>query len=229
MAFPTARPNTKAIIPESSPYARAIDIWTRRDGEGRAQARNWRIMAFMMSGVAMIFAGGFVYQSTRSHVSAYYVPINEFGRPGLVKLIGEQFTPGRAEISYFLQNWVKTTFEKSIDPVVQGGQLKNNFAFLRGSALTTMTEWAQTNDPMKDLGQVARTVTISSVLQRSEQTWQVNWIETTYTEGAKTKEERHSGLFAVDHAPPQNEAQMMTNPLGLHITSISMGIEGIAQ
>jgi type IV secretion system protein VirB5 len=229
MAFGGQRPRTTAVIPEASPFARAHQIWAGRDGDGRAQARNWRIMAFAMTATAMIFAAGFVYEATRIKIAAYYVPINELGRPGRITLIGDQYTPGRGEISYFLQNWVKTMFEKSIDPVTQGGQLKTNFSFLRANALTTMTEWAQTNDPMKDLGHLARTVTVNSILQRSEQTWQVNWTETTYTDGAKSKEDRHSGLFVIDHAPPQTEADMNVNPLGLHISNISMGLEGITQ
>ena len=124
MAFGGQRPRTMAVIPQASPFARAHQIWARRDGDGRAQARNWRIMAFAMTATAMIFAGGFVYEATRIRIAAYYVPINELGRPGRIMLIGDQYTPGRGEISYFLQNWVKTMFEKSIDPVTQGGQLK---------------------------------------------------------------------------------------------------------
>jgi type IV secretory pathway TrbF-like protein len=229
MAFGGQRPRTTAVIPEASPFVRARQVWAERDGDGRAQARNWRIMAFAMTTIAMIFASAFVYEATRIKIAAYYVPISDLGRPGRITLIGDQYTPGRGEISYFLQNWVKTMFEKSIDPVTQGSQLKTNFSFLRGNALTTMTEWAQVNDPMKDLGHVARTVTINSILQRSEQIWQVNWTETTYTDGAKSKEDRYSGLFVLDHAPPQTEVDMNANPLGLHITNISMGLEGVTQ
>jgi type IV secretory pathway TrbF-like protein len=79
MAFSTRRMASKAILPEETPYLRAAQQWDYRIGDARAQARNWRLMAFSSIAIAGIFAAGFAYEATRVKVAAYYVPVDEIG------------------------------------------------------------------------------------------------------------------------------------------------------
>lgn len=228
MAFSTRRMATTALLPEQTPYLKAAQQWDFRIGDARAQARNWRIMAFSSIAIAALFAAGFVYEATRVQIAPYYVPIDEHGKPGRVEPIGNTYTPASAAIIYFLSEWTRTMFAKPTDPVVARENLLKDFAVLRGQASTTMNEWATTNDPMKDMGHVARTVTVTSILQRSERSWQVEWTETTFTEGAKSSTLRYTGLFAVEAIPPANQSELLANPLGLHITDISWSREGVS-
>jgi type IV secretion system protein VirB5 len=209
--FSQRRLDTGTSLPQETPYQRARQVWDNRIGDGYAHARNWRIMAFCMAGVSLIFAAGFVYEATRTKIAAYYVPISEIGRPGKVVLAGNTYTPTNAAVTYFLSDWVRTAFSKSV---------------LRGKAFTTMTEWANQNDPMKDVGHTARTVTVDAILQRTDTTWEVDWSETTFTDGARSGTARYTGLLSVDAAPPSNQAELLANPLGLHLNSITWSREG---
>ena len=56
MAFSTRRMASKAILAEETPYLRAAQQWDHRIGDARAQARNWRLMAFSSIAIAGIFA-----------------------------------------------------------------------------------------------------------------------------------------------------------------------------
>jgi type IV secretion system protein VirB5 len=228
MAFAKSRPRSTsaALIPEETPFLKAAQEWDRRIGSSVAQARNWRVMAFSCAGIAAIFAGGFVYEATRVQIQAYYVPVNEAGRPGRVMLASDHYTPTQGEVVYFLSDWVRTIFAKPTDGVLAGQDFKRDFSRLRGKAVNTMSEWAQKNDPMQDIGRIAKTVTVNSVLQRTEQTYQVNWTETTYTDGAQSGVVHNSGLFTVEVTPPANQADLLANPLGLYITSITWSHEG---
>jgi type IV secretion system protein VirB5 len=183
-------------------------------------------MAFVMAGVSCIFAAGFVYEATRTQIAAYYVPISEIGRPGKVALAGNTYTPTNAAITYFLSDWVRTTFSKPLDPIILRENMMRSFGVLRGKASTTMTEWANQNDPMKELGHVARTVTVDAILQRTDQTWEVDWTENTFTDGARSGVVRYTGLLSVEAAPPANQTELLVNPLGLHLNSISWSREG---
>lgn len=224
--FSQRRLDTGTSMPQETPYLRAKQIWDNRIGDGYAHARNWRIMAFCMAGVSLIFAAGFVYEATRTKIAAYYVPISEIGRPGKVVLAGNTYTPTNAAITYFLSDWVRTAFSKSLDPIVLRENMMRSFAVLRGKAFTTMTEWANQNDPMKDVGHSARTVTVDAILQRTDTTWEVDWSETTFTDGARSGVARYTGLFSVDATPPSNQAELLANPLGLHLNSITWSREG---
>ena len=228
MAFSTRRMASKAILPEETPYLRAAQQWDYRIGDARAQARNWRLMAFSSIVIAGIFAVGFAYEATRIKVAAYYVPVDEIGRPGHVELVGNVYTPSSAAIIYFLSDWTRTMFAKPTDPIVAREDLLKDFSVLRGNAATSMNQWASANDPMKDLGHVARTVAINAVLQRSGQSWQVDWTESTFTDGSKSSDVKYTGLFTVETVPPTNQSELLANPLGLHITAINWSREGVS-
>jgi type IV secretion system protein VirB5 len=219
---------SKAILPEETPYLRAAQQWDYRIGDARAQARNWRLMAFSSIVIAGIFAVGFAYEATRIKVAAYYVPVDEIGRPGHVELVGNVYTPSSAAIIYFLSDWTRTMFAKPTDPIVAREDLLKDFSVLRGNAATSMNQWASANDPMKDLGHVARTVAINAVLQRSGQSWQVDWTESTFTDGSKSSDVKYTGLFTVETVPPTNQSELLANPLGLHITAINWSREGVS-
>ena len=228
MAFSTRRMASKAILPEETPYLRAAQQWDHRIGDARAQARNWRLMAFSSIAIAGIFAAGFAYEATRVKVAAYYVPVDEIGRPGHVELVGNVYTPSNAAIIYFLSEWTRTMFAKPTDPIVARQDLLKDFSVLRGNAATSMNQWASANDPMKDLGHIARTVAINAVLQRSDQSWQVDWTESTFTDGSKSNDVKYTGLFTVETVPPTNQSELLANPLGLHITAINWSREGVS-
>ena len=228
MAFSTRRMASKAILPEETPYLRAAQQWDYRIGDARAQARNWRLMAFSSIVIAGIFAVGFAYEATRIKVAAYYVPVDEIGRPGHVELVGNVYTPSNAAIIYFLSDWTRTMFAKPTDPIVAREDLLKDFSVLRGNAATGMNQWASANDPMKDIGHVARTVAINAVLQRSGQSWQVDWTESTFTDGSKSSDVKYTGLFTVETVPPTNQSELLANPLGLHITAINWSREGVS-
>jgi type IV secretion system protein VirB5 len=226
MAFPQRRLNVGTSVPAETPYLDGAREWDRRIGDAYAHARNWRLMAFAMIPLLCLFAAGYAYESTRVKIVAYYVPINENGRPGKVVLADNTYTPTRGEIAYFLSQWVKLTFSKSFDKLVLGDNLHASFAMLTGSAYTTMSEWAQQNDPLKNVGHDTRTVTVDQILQRTDQTWEVDWTETSFTDGARTGVARYTGLFSINYAPPASKAELDTNQLGLHINSISWSREG---
>ena len=228
MAFSTRRMASKAILPEETPYLRAAQQWDYRIGDARAQARNWRLMAFSSIVIAGIFAIGFTYEATRIKVAAYYVPVDEIGRPGHVELVGNVYTPSSAAIIYFLSDWTRTMFAKPTDPIVAREDLLKDFSVLRGNAATGMNQWASANDPMKDIGHVARTVAINAVLQRSDQSWQVDWTESTFTDGSKSNDVKYTGLFTVETVPPTNQSELLATPLGLHITAINWSREGVS-
>jgi type IV secretion system protein VirB5 len=224
--FSHRRLDTGSSVPQETPYLRAKQVWDGRIGDAYAHARNWRIMAFCMVGVSVIFAAGFVYEATRTKIATYYVPISEIGKPGKVVLANNTYTPTNAAITYFLSNWVRTSFAKPLDPIVLRENMLRSYSVLRGKAFTTMTEWANQNDPMKEIGHIARTVTVDAILQRTDTTWEVDWSETTFTDGARSGVARYTGLFSVDSAPPTNQTELMANPLGLHLNSVTWSREG---
>jgi len=223
--FPNRSLRVGTSAPQETPYQKAGQEWDRRIGDARVQARSWRLMAFACLGVAAIFAAGFVVEANRVHITAYYVPVDDAGKPGQVVLANNVYQPTQAEIGYFLGDWVSNMFSKPVDPIVLKTNMDSAFGFLVGHALVTVTDWAQQNDPTKNLGHEAVTVNVSDVLQRSPNTYQVDWTQQTYEDGALTTTEQYTGLFQITINQPTNQAQLLSNPLGLYITELSWSRE----
>ena len=56
-------------------------------------------------------------------------------------------------------------------------------------------------------------------------TYQVQWRETTYDQGATTSTANWTGLFTTKIQPPKNEAELRANPLGVYITAFQWSRE----
>jgi type IV secretion system protein VirB5 len=90
-----------------------------------------------------------------------------------------------------------------------------------------MNAYAAADPPIRaiDGRPVARTVAISNVLQKSNRTYQVRWVETSYIGGVPQRPESYTGLFEIEVMPPRDEAEVFRNPLGIYIVAISWSKE----
>jgi type IV secretion system protein VirB5 len=205
--------------PADTPFRRAAQEWDRRIGEPVVQARNWRMMAFAGWAVTALAVGGLIYQAATKQIATYVVPIDRYGQPGRIERVGRAYTPSVAEMGYFLADWVTKTHSKSIDPIVIRDNWTGAYHFVVGQAIGQLNDYAKAHDPFALAGQQAITVEVVSVLQRSPGTYQVQWRETTYDQGATTSTANWTGLFTTKIQPPTNEAELRANPLGVYITA----------
>ena len=211
--------------PVETPFARAAQEWDRRIGEPVVQARNWRAMAFCGFAIAALAVGGLIYQGATKQVATYVVPIDKFARPGRIELAGRTYVPSTAEMGYFLADWVTRTRSKSIDPIVIRDNWTTAYHFVVGPAIGQLNDYAKTHDPFANAGSQAISVEVVSVLARSPATYQVEWRETTYDQGATTSTATWTGLFTTKIQPPKTEAEVRANPLGVYITTFQWSRE----
>lgn len=211
--------------PVETPYQRAAQIHDDRDGAKLVQARNWRAMAFGCFLLASVSTGAFVYAQLTRPIRAYYVPVDPYGRPGRIIAADEVYRPSQAQIGYAIADFVSLVRAKSTDPIVIRQNWTRAYGFIAGDAKTTLTDYARTNDPFARIGQDAVTVEIVSVLPRGPRSYQVQWRETHFEQGAPAPPERWTGVFTITSRPPRNEAELRANPLGLVITAFQWSRE----
>src|SRR2546427_13007564 len=86
----------------ATPYQSAAQAWDERIGSARAQAKNWRLMAFGCLTLALLMAGGLVWRSTQSIVPPYVIAGDNSGQG---RAVGGAAHPVRAkewQIAYHL-------------------------------------------------------------------------------------------------------------------------------
>lgn len=224
-AFRRPQDRYGSSAPVESPYQRAAQEWDNRIGSAVAQAKNWRLAAFCSLGLAALALGGFIYQASNTNIATFVVPIDKYGRPGRIEVAGQSYKPSTAETGYFLADWVTRTRSKSIDAIVIRDNWTAAYRFVAGSAIGQLNDYAKTHDPFANAGAQAVSVEIVSVLARSPNTYQVQWRETTFDQGATRATENWTGLFTAKINEPKNEAELRANPLGIYITSFQWSRE----
>ncbi len=178
--------------------------------------------------LALISTTGAVVLGVKKQVATYVVEVNKVGMPGRITLASEPFRPDAAQVGYFVGEVVRLVRERPLDPVVMRQQWTRAYQFLAGQAVTSMNEYAANDTGLRSLpgqGATARTVEISSILQKSEGTYQVRWVETTFSNGVSRSREDYTGLFQVKLMPPRDEADTFKNPIGVYITSFTWSRE----
>lgn len=205
--------------PTDTPYRSASQEWDKRIGEPVIRAHNWRAIAFACAAVAFLAVGGIIYLAATKQIATYVVPIDRYGQPGRIELAGKAYSPTTAEMGYFLADWVTKTRSKSLDPIVIRDNWTAAYHFVVGPAIGQLNDYAKAHDPFADAGQQAISVEVVDVLQRSASTYQVQWRETTYDQGATTQMANWTGLFTTKIQPPRDEAELRANPLGVYITA----------
>jgi type IV secretion system protein VirB5 len=211
-----------------SPYARAAAAWDDRIGSARVQARNWRYIAFASMAIALISTSGAVVLGVKKQVATYVVEVDKAGMPGRITLASEPYRPATAQVGYFVGEVVRLVRERPLDPVVMRQQWTKAYQFLAGQAVNAMNEYAASDGGMKTVageGATARTVEISSILQKANDSYQVRWIETTYANGMRRSREEYTGLFQVKLIPPRDESDSFKNPIGVYITNFTWSRE----
>jgi type IV secretion system protein VirB5 len=231
MSFPNTNLSYGGREPDeakANPYARAALAWDDRIGSARVQARNWRWIAFGAMALALVSTTGAITLAVKKQVATYVVEIDKAGMPSRITLASEPFHPDAAQVGYFVGELVRLVRERPLDPVVMRQQWTKAYEFLAGQAVSSMNEYAAGDTGLRSLpgeGAIARTVEIDSILQKSEGTYQVRWVETTYANGVRRKREEYTGLFQVRLLPPRDESDAFKNPIGVYITNFTWSRE----
>ena len=213
---------------DNNRYARAAAAWDDRIGAARVQARNWRYAAFAALLLALISTSAAVHLGVKKQVATYVVEIDKAGMPGRITLASEPYRPEAAQVGYFVGEIVRLVRERPLDPVVVRQQWTKAYQFLAGPAVNAMNEYAASDSGLMNLpgrGATARTVEISSILQKAADSYQVRWVETTYSNGIRRGREEYTGLFQVRLMPPRDEADAFKNPIGVYVTNFTWGRE----
>ena len=211
-----------------NPYARAAAAWDERIGSARVQARNWRAAAFAALALALISTSGAVVLGIKKQVATYVVEVDRAGMPGRITLASEPYRPEAAQVGFFVGELVRLVRERPLDPVVLRQQWTRAYQFLAGPAVNTMNEYASADSGISRVpgdGPAARIVEISSILQKSADTYQVRWAETTFAGGLRRSREQYAGLFQVRIMPPRDESDSFKNPIGVYVTNFTWSRE----
>ncbi|SDM59786.1 type IV secretion system protein VirB5 [Oryzisolibacter propanilivorax] len=208
-----------------TPYQAAGQVWDQRIGSARAQAKNWRWMAFGCLTLALLMAGGLVWRSAQSIVTPYVIEVDQAGQ---VRAVGEAATPYKpsdAQIAHHLARFVTLVRSLSIDPIVVRQNWLDAYDYTTDKGAVVLNEYARTNDPFARIGKESVTVQISSVTRASETSFNVRWTEQRFVTGALDRTERWNAVVSIVQQTPRTEQRVRKNPLGIYVNGLAWARE----
>jgi len=214
----------RAPDPET-PYQRANQVWDQRIGSARAQARNWRLMAFGTLSLSCVMAGGLLWQSLQSRVVPYVVEVDRLGEARAVSPAEAAYHPTDPQIAWHLARFIADVRSVSLDPVLmrQNWLAAYDFATRRGARF--LDAYARGADPFAHVGETTVSVQVTSVVRASEQSFEVKWTETAFERGTPAGMSHWTAVVTTVTVAPASADTLRKNPLGIYVDAIDWSRE----
>lgn len=203
-----------------NPYLAARRQWDEHYGEFVESANRWRKIALINSVTCVIAVAALL-------VDVYHP------RPPFVAVVGADgrnlgsgFADRRLTLDdhlkmSYLSEWVSNLRMVTSDGWVQRTAINAVYAKIdNGSAAREfINDFYRKDPPQKRAQSETVHVEVSSVLPLSDNTYQVDWIETTRDlQGKVESQKRWKGAFTLTFSPPNDEKAARLNPLGMYVT-----------
>lgn len=183
--------------------------------------RQWKRVAFLTLGLCFLCASGLVILGTQNKLVPYVVAVDKLGSATAVARADVASPPDARMIRAQLARWVETVRSVYQDAGAERESLTAAYGMIRKTdpAYQKLNEYFSTHDPFQRAANEGVDVEISTVLPISDQTWQVQWVETSHSSKGEligTVPMQANITVAID--PPTEESKLLNNPLGIYIT-----------
>lgn len=201
-------------------------MWRLMTGE-----RTWQAVAIAALLVALVAVAGVVHIGSQSKFIPYVVEVDKIGEVRAVKAADVAQPADPRVIHAYLAKWISDARMVTPDVTVQRDAIFRVYALLapNDAATARVNEWYSRDEEASPFARAANetvSVQVSSVIPQSEETWQVEWIETSRTrdgaqKGAPIRMRALLTIYLVPPTPNTTEEDIRKNPLGIYIKEFS--------
>ena len=208
-----------------TPYQKAAQVWDERIGSARAQAYNWRLIAFGNLFLAGGLAAALVWQAARGSVVPWVVQVDKLGEAQAVAAAVADYKPTDPQIAWHLARFIENVRSIPSDPIIVRQDWLKAYDFVTDKGALALNDYARANDPFAKIGQIQISVDVSSVIRASEDSFRIAWTERRYENASFAATERWTAILGVVVQPPRDAERLRKNPLGLFIHAINWSKE----
>ena len=208
-----------------TPYQRAGQLWDERIGSARAQAKNWRLMAFGGLALTIGLSSALVWQSMQSRVVPYVVEVDKLGQARGVAPADAEYRPTDPQIAWHLGRFITHIRSRSLDAVLMRENWLSAYDLATERGALFLGEYARASNPFVEVGRRTVSVQVTSVVRSSDASFRINWTEQAYERGSFAGTSRWTAVVTIKMQPPRTAEILRKNPLGLYIDAIDWSRE----
>ena len=208
-----------------NPYLNTRRTMNEQNGALINSRQIWQATALLALLIAIGAIGGIIHIGSQSRFIPYVVEVDQLGQTNTVRRADRASVADervvRATIAVFVRDMRMVSFDRN----VQNDAIWRVYSMLQSSdpATTKITDFMK--DPVTNPSKRAELhsvgIEISSVLQQTAETWEVNWTEKVWDrQGIRVEQNRMRGLITIYIVPPTTattEEEIRRNPLGIFV------------
>lgn len=206
-------------------YLESKKQWNERYGSYIDRERKWQKISFISLALTCLFAIGFIILSTQTKLVPYVVEVDRQGRTYEVIQAEKIRVPDERIIKANLFQFINDLRMITIDSILQKLAITRVFSFVKddSAAKKYILSYYQDNPPAKRASEAIVQVEVVQILPLSENTWKIDWIETTTTnEGILKSRISYSATVNIVIGGEVNTNTILYNPAGLYILDINI-------
>ncbi len=212
---------------EENPYLDARKKHNEYESSRNASLRLWKLFGLLGLLTGLAGVGGMIHIGSQSKFVPYVIEVDKLGQTLAVSVADKAAPADPRIVSSLLARAITLARMVTPDVVVQRNAIFELYASLDSSdpAALKMQEYLGSDSdtsPFKRAAKETVDVQITSVIPQSDETWQVDWMETVRArgDGSIISRFRMRALVRIYVVPPTNrtsEEQIRKNPLGIFI------------
>ena len=212
---------------EENPYLDARKKHNEYESSRNASLRLWKLFGLLGLLTGLAGVGGMIHIGSQSKFVPYVIEVDKLGQTLPVSVADKAALADPRIVSSLLARAITLARMVTPDVVVQRNAIFELYASLDSSdpAALKMQEYLGSDSdtsPFKRAAKETVDVQITSVIPQSDETWQVDWMETVRArgDGSIISRFRMRALVRIYVVPPTNrtsEEQIRKNPLGIFI------------
>ena len=224
-----ATPGASAAEP-ANPYLAARRSWNDHVARLVAARTMWQVVGLLSLMIAVASVGGLIELAGRSRFVPYVVEVDTEGNVRAVQRAQEMAPASRAVIEAQLEKFITLSRRVTTDIGLQRAAIFGVYAMMSQDdpAAGKMTEYLSGDEartPFRRAERETADTEVTSILQQTKETWQVDWTETVYERSSGKRKEHFEmrALVQVYQTSPRHmtEEALRANPLGVYVRDFS--------
>jgi Type IV secretory pathway, TrbF components len=214
---------------DGNPYLNARRTMNEQTGAIIASRQIWQAVALVSMLITVGGVGGLIHIGMQSKYVPYVVEVDKLGRAVAGRVVDRAGRVDDRVVKATLASFIVDSRGVSFDRNQQNDAIWRVYSHLQSSEPATTKITAYMTDPAtsptKKAEEYSVGVEISSVLQQTDSTWEVNWTERVWDrKGVQVEQYRMRGLLTIYVSPPTSstrEEEIWRNPLGIFFRDVT--------